>query len=446
MERATGDAAGAGGAAPGEEGAGAGEQGAAGESTSLAHGASGKGAGPLAGVRVLDCSRVLSGPFCGRMLADLGADVIKLEPPDGDLTRRAQPRSGGISAYYAQQNAGKRVVSIDLRRPEGVELARRLAERSDVLVENYRPGVLERLGLGYEELRRRNPGLVYCSITGYGSSGPAAMRRAYAPVVHAEAGLLQLVADRRGTEPAPEVLSHADLYAGLEAVAGVLAALYARERSGTGCRVEISMADTLLAVNEWTTTELAGGDRGLPHPFGGVNAPLLRLADGTLVSSAGNVVATFPAWVVAMDRPELLEDPRFATPEARSAHKAELLAELQAFVGRFSDLAELEAVLGRARLPIGKVASLPEAATSPWAVWRGAVVELSDEAGNRWQVPNVPLRFSDRSVGVRGPIGWRGRHNREVLCELAGLSEEAVAALSEAGVVSERAPEDQDQP
>src|SRR3954452_18165134 len=156
---------------------------------------------PLDGIRVVDLSRVLSGPSCGKALVDLGADVIKVEPPEGDLTRTAQPRVGGIPAYFAQQNCGKRSISVDLRLPAGRELVGDLAAAADVVLENFRPGVLDRLGLGYETVSTRNPKVVFCSITGYGQDGPMAGRRAYAPVMHAEIGLMEFGARRLKTEP-----------------------------------------------------------------------------------------------------------------------------------------------------------------------------------------------------------------------------------------------------
>src|SRR4029077_8562924 len=179
---------------------------------------------PLAGIRVLDLSRVLSGPSCGKALADLGADVIKVEPPEGDLTRTAQPRVGGFPVYFAQQNCGKRCVSVDLRLEAARELIADLATASDIVLENFRPGVLDRLGLGYTTIRARNPNVVYCSITGYGQQGPMAARRAYAPVMHAELGFMECAARRFGAEPRAEAVSHADLYAGLQATVGILAA------------------------------------------------------------------------------------------------------------------------------------------------------------------------------------------------------------------------------
>src|SRR5438067_9832281 len=172
--------------------------------------------GPLTGVRVLDLSRVLSGPSCGKALADLGADVIKVEPPEGDLTRTAQPRVGGLPVYFAQQNCGKRCISIDLRLEAGRDIVAELAAACDVVLENFRPGVLDRLGLGYDAVRARNPKVVFCSITGYGQDGPMASRRAYAPVMHAELGLMEFAARRLHADPRPEAVSHADLYSVLQ--------------------------------------------------------------------------------------------------------------------------------------------------------------------------------------------------------------------------------------
>src|SRR5438132_1362359 len=181
------------------------------------------GAGPLDGVRVLDFSLVMSGPHCTRMLVDLGADVVKVEPPDGDLTRFFRPRAGSIALYHAQQNCGKRNISADLRRPEAVELLLRLVQRVDVLVENFRPGVMDRLGLGYAAASARNPRLAYASISGFGQRGSSAGRRAYADIIHAEMGMTEMLERGDGHQDNP--FNHADTYTGLECLAGVLAAL-----------------------------------------------------------------------------------------------------------------------------------------------------------------------------------------------------------------------------
>jgi crotonobetainyl-CoA:carnitine CoA-transferase CaiB-like acyl-CoA transferase len=193
-----------------------------------------RGPGPLDGITVLDFSRVLAGPHAGRMLADLGADVVKVEPPEGDMTRFAYPRRASIATYFTQQNCGKRNLSLDLKKPEALTLLHGLVDKADVVLENFRPGVMDRLGLGPDALRARNPRLVYCSITGYGHTGPWTGRRAYAPVVGAEAGVTWLQGQARHGEYANDPLSHGDVYAALAAVSGILASLYHRERTGQG--------------------------------------------------------------------------------------------------------------------------------------------------------------------------------------------------------------------
>ncbi|HWC69372.1 MAG TPA: CaiB/BaiF CoA-transferase family protein, partial [Acidimicrobiales bacterium] len=248
-----------------------------------------RGPGPLDGIRVVDFSRVLSGPHCGRVLVDLGADVIKVEPPEGDLTRYSWPRVHSIASYFTQQNCGKRNVSVDLRRPEGVTLLRRLVERSDVVLENFRPGVMDRIGLGYASLAAGNPRLVYCSITGYGQEGPWADRRAYAAVVGAESGFTWLQGEARGGQFANDPMSHGDVYAALEAAIAILAALHQRDRTGAGQRVDVSMTGSLLAINEhahWLLQERAA--EGVVASFAPGDYPVLTTADGRDVVVSGH--------------------------------------------------------------------------------------------------------------------------------------------------------------
>jgi len=209
-----------------------------------------KAPAPLQGVRVLDLTRVLAGPHCGRMLCDLGAEVIKIEPPDGDLTRFSSPRVGSLATYFIQQNAGKKCMSIDLSTPEGADIVKRLVEVSDVLVENYRAGVMDRLGLSYDVLATRQPRLIYASISGYGADGPWVQRRAYATVIGAESGLTRMQGDSRGGDYANDPWSHADTYTALETSSAILAALFQRERTGRGERIDVSMAETMLYIFE----------------------------------------------------------------------------------------------------------------------------------------------------------------------------------------------------
>ena len=405
---------------------------------------------PLEGVRVLDFTRVLSGPHATRMMADLGADVVKVEPPAGDLTRFSNPRVGSLATYFIQQNVGKRNISLDLSREEAVGLLRRLAERCDVLVENFRPGVMERMGLGYAALTADNPRLVYASISGYGATGPWVHRRAYAPVVGAETGVTRMQGDARGHggggrgHYSNDPLSHADVYASLECITAVLAALYMRERTGRGQHIDVSMAQTMLYVNEHVHDQLFDGD--VPpdwiRSFQPGDYPVLTVADGTTVVISGHPAerGTFDRFVAAIGRPELADEPRFADVPTRLAHLDELLAELQASATTFASADELEASLAEQGLAMGVLRSVRELADSTWAAERGSIVEVSDRSGGHVRVPAAPWRFSEGLVGVRGEPKYRGEDNREVLSELLGLDETELDRLEEAGVLTSRVP------
>ncbi|MDH4077291.1 MAG: CoA transferase, partial [Acidimicrobiia bacterium] len=217
---------------------------------------------PLSDVVVLDLTRALSGPICSRLLADLGADVIKIEPPDGDLTRAMVPRVAGMSTYYVHYNVGKRCVSMDLANPEAKELFLRMVEKADIVLENYRPDVMDRLGLGFDVLRARNPRIILASISGWGHGNARSNQGAYASAIHAEAGITEMVARRRGEQDHPrnDPMSHSDTYAGLHALGAVLAALHMRDRTGEGQTVEVSMAESTLMVNDLSSAELLGED------------------------------------------------------------------------------------------------------------------------------------------------------------------------------------------
>jgi CoA:oxalate CoA-transferase len=391
--------------------------------------------GPLDGIRVLDLSRVLAGPHCGRILSDLGADVIKLEPPDGDLARRARPRRADISIFFTQQNVGKRNVSIDLSRPEGTGLALRLAVASDVVLENFRPGVADRLGVGYEAVRAQNLGVVYCSITGYGRAVP---RRAYAPVVHAEAGLTEVQARKHGRDPRTDAVSHADVYAGLRASIGICAALTRRERTGEGSRVDISMAEGLLAANEWTAVEWAGESSDIPQVFGTWSSLIARTADGTWVCVSGNPAGSFPAWARVMGRPELVEDERFATPQARHEHTDEMLVVLREYVASFPNVDALEEKIGEEQFAVGAIRSGTDALSSEWGP--STTIEVDDRIGGTLRVPGNAIDFEGLDIGPRRNTAYQGEHNREVLMELLGLTDGEIDALESDGILASRPP------
>lgn len=398
-------------------------------------------------MRVLDFSRVLSGPHCGRALSDLGADVIKVEPPAGDITRFGSPRRNSMAFYFVQQNAGKRNVSLDLTRPEATDLLLRLVATVDVVLENFRPGVMARMGLGYGAVAAANPTIVYASITGYGQSGPWSGRRAYAPAIQAEMGmtagsLRHWGAGGDGPRPRNDPYSHADVYAGLECLAGILAALYQRERTGVGQHVDVDMGSALLNVNEHVQIELSGTmQEDEPAALTPAGAPVFRTAEGhaVCVSVDPAAPAGFSQFCRAMGRPELIDDPRFADPVVRLQHRDELLGEVEAWVSGFEDLEELERVLGTERLAMGVVRTVAEVAESDWAVQRGAIVEVSDRGGGTIRIPQAPWRFSAATSGVAGEPAYRGEHNREVFAAL-GLDDAELDRLEAEGVLSSRLP------
>ncbi|MFB3104879.1 MAG: CaiB/BaiF CoA transferase family protein, partial [Pseudomonadales bacterium] len=387
--------------------------------------------GPLSGFKVVDFSRVLAGPHCGRMLVDMGAEVIKVEPPDGDILRSGKPRRNSLTPGFTHQNVGKRNISIDMKRSEGVDLARQLLTKTDVVLENFRPGVMAKMGLGYDAVAQFNPGVVYASISGYGQTGSWVHRRAYAPLVHAEMGYLDGTARYLGTEVRQEPMSHGDLYTGVHCCTAIVAALLQRERTGEGQHIDVAMAETMLFMNEHAATNLSGETEYLPTP--NVASPIYKTSSGDRVMVSFNPAerGVFAQYLKAMEQRSLAEDPRFRDYTARMKHREELLAIIQTWILTFSDIDELEAALARGGLVMGKVRSLKEVAELPWLAERGAVAEVSDRGTGSFRIPNTPWRFSKARTGVRGAIAYRGEDNAEVLHDWLSLSHEEISSLEE---------------
>ena len=405
---------------------------------------------PLAGIRVLDFTRVLSGPHCTRMLADLGAEVIKVEPPAGDLTRFSFPRRHSLSTYFVQQNTGKANISLDLERPEAVELLLSLAERCDVLLENFRPGVMARNGLGYEAVAARNPAIVYASINGYGSTGPWVHRRAYAPVVGAETGLTRSQGDARRhlhstDRHANDRHSHGDVYTSLEAATAIIAALFQRTRTGRGQWLEVSMAETLLYVNEHLHDELWDGpdDPGVVRSFRPGDYAVVEVASGETVVVSGHPAdrGTFERFVAAMDRPELLTDERFVDVTARLANLEALHEVIAEFALTVTDAEEFETRFAEHELAVGVLRSAREICDTDWAHERRVIAEVSDRGGGTVRIPNPPWRFGAApDLEIRGIPKYRGEDNRSVLADLLGLTDAELDRLEADGVLSSRVP------
>jgi crotonobetainyl-CoA:carnitine CoA-transferase CaiB-like acyl-CoA transferase len=402
---------------------------------------------PLEGIRVLDFTRVLSGPHCTRMLTDLGADVIKVEPKQGDLTRFFMPRVNSLALYFIQQNVGKRNISVDIEKPEGVELLLKVVPHVDVVVENNRPGVMDRIGLGYERMRELNPKLIFASITGYGQKDvPWRDRPAYAPTVHADMGLLHTVARARGVDPFHDPYSHADQYSGMQCITGILAALVHRERCGEGTRVDVSMAESTLFATELLAMQMARPEEDRPpNPLDGRSA-IFHTREGHFVTVAGDPTprGTFQSWCRAMEREDLGDDPRFVDDATRRKNRQALLDVIQEWILTFDDLEVLDKAMQRGRLVLGVIRSVPEAVATPWAEARGAVVHVTDRGDGTVHVPNTPWRFDGLDTGVRGEPAYRGEHNREVFAQIAGLSESELDELEAGEVLLYRGPSERD--
>jgi len=381
---------------------------------------------PLDGIRVLDLSQVVSGPICGRMLADLGADVVKLEPAEGDVIRRLQPQVGDdpVSVYFTWVNAGKRSISVDLREPRGADLVRRLALGSDVFLENFRPGVLEKYGLDAEALLAQHAGLVYCSINGWGLDNSWSQRRAYAAMVQAEAGRVELDARLRGAPPEQSPHVDGDITPGLLAVSAIIAALFQRERTGRGQHLDVSMAEALVYTDEWTSTELAGYD-GLRIPDTW-NYPVFTLADGTAAAFMGDPTSRLPEIAAA------LTDAAVAPTTSRE----EMLRVLGDLIAQVPDFATLEARFELFGFLVAEVRTVSALAETPWASERAVFREV--EPGAR--LAAAPYHSDQATVGVRGPAPRLAEHTRAVLGERLALTDDELNALEADGVIASHRP------
>jgi crotonobetainyl-CoA:carnitine CoA-transferase CaiB-like acyl-CoA transferase len=388
---------------------------------------------------------VLAGPLCGRTLADLGAEVIKIEPPRPDVSRASFPSNDGMSGYYAQQNVGKRNISVDLNVPGARDVVLRLCETADIIVENFRPGTLRSFGLDYESVAARNPRVIYASITGYGQGGPWSGRIAYAPTVQAETGFTHNTLRHFGLpedEGRTDALSHADVYAGLQATIAILAALQRRQTTGLGQYIDVAMAAVVLSVNERAHLDLDDIDTGAEPPvLGATSGAFFRGPDGrTFIISQSMVSSlTFPSFLRAMRRADLARDPRFATAEAREENLPALHKIVQDWVLTFRDVASLDAQLDEAKLAMGQIRSLQELGQTQWAQWWDAVQEVPDRRGGSYKLPGRPWRFSeDRLERPREPA-FRGEHNAEVLAEL-GYSRAEIDGFAQVGMLVGQVP------
>jgi CoA:oxalate CoA-transferase len=381
-------------------------------------------AGPLSDLRVLDLSRVLAGPYVGRMLADLGAEVVKVEPPEGDVTRNWGRVIAGLSGYYTQQNVGKQGICIDLRKDGASQLVRRLASRADILVENFRPGVLKHYGLSYEELAPDNPRLLMLSISGYGQAGPEAQRAAYASVIHAESGVVHRQAAIDGVHPVDPHISIADTNAGLHGLVGILAALHGRDRTGRGEHLDVAMLDAMLATDD--QLHLALDDMPMRHNQ--VNE-IWEVAFGQ-ITIAGDF-----RWIWR----QLSESAGLVDPTPAGAPLEQKIALRRETVRNYllslPDRPTVFGALERADLAFGEVRSSQAALMSETARLRGTVVPVDDRAGGTRRVIQSPYRFSTSKTGAGLRAPYRGEHNHDVLERWLELRGDEIARLEYEGVL-----------
>ncbi len=404
--------------------------------------------GPLAGVRVLDLSRVLAGPWCGQLLGDLGADVIKVERPvEGDDTRHWGPPflttpdgAQGDAAYYLSANRNKRSITVNFGHPEGRALIERLADDSDILLENYKTGGLAKFGLDYPTLSERNRRLVYCSITGFGHTGPYARRAGYDYLIQAMSGLMSVTGQPSGTpgdEPMKVGVAVADLVTGLYSASAILAALHHARATGQGQFIDMALLDCQLAVmSNQATNYLASGVApvrlGNAHPN---IAPYQVFAtlDGHIVVAVGND-QQFKHYCEAIGAAHLAHDPEFVTNQARVTHRGRLNACLEPIMAERASsdwLAALEA----ANVPCGPINTFDQVFADPQVQERGMLAEATRPDGVVTRAPACPIKMSETPVRAPSAPPALGAHTKEVLQERLGLSAQEVARLSSEGAI-----------
>ncbi|MCB2055528.1 MAG: CoA transferase [Geminicoccaceae bacterium] len=393
--------------------------------------------GPLAGMKVVELAHIMAGPVCGLMLADMGADVVKVEKPQGDDTRRFLPPDiEGVSAAYLMMNRNKRGIALDLKNPDAVRVLERLLGSADVVIENYRMGTMEKLGLGYDHLRTINPGLIYCEISGFGRTGPYAARGGFDLVAQGMSGLMSITGEGPGRPPVKSGAPVSDITAGILGALGCAAAYAHKQRTGEGQRVDTSLFEAAITHTYWQSaitfaTGTSPGPMGSAHPL---NAPYqaFETADGWLNVGAANQ-KNWERLLAVLEASELGEDPRFRTNRDRMGHLKELAAVLDAkFRAHGTD--EWMSRLEKAGIPAGPVLDIAQMHRDPQTRARAMVVETEHPVAGRVETLGLPVKFSATPGGIERPAPRLGEHNREVLGE-AGYDDAAIDALYACGAL-----------
>ena len=384
------------------------------------------------GLRVLDFSTTIAGPHCSRMLADMGAEVIKIETAEGETMRTRPPVRNGCSTAFGQLNVGKKSLVLDLKSPQAIEVIRRLVASADILVENFRPGVMRRLKLDYGSLQKLNPKLIYCSISGYGQTGPSAELPAYAPVIHAASGyeMAHLAYQPGRSRPDYCGIYHADVLTGVYAFGAISAALHQRHDSQKGQHIDVSMLESMLSLTlnelQWSQFEVKQTARPLFGP--------IETADGYVMVAIASE-KTFQSLMKVIGHPEWVADPRFAEYSDRRDNWTDLMNGVEAW-SRTLTTGKCLAELNAHGVPSSAYRTVAEALSDPQIAHRGALSEVSD-GGGTFRVLNLPFRMSGATVSVAKRMSTLGEHTVAFLKE-TGLSEDEIAAFSGEALVTER--------
>ena len=380
--------------------------------------------GSLAGLRAVDFSTTIAGPHCARMLADMGAEVIKIETAEGETMRNRPPMRNGCSTTFGQLNVGKKSLVLDLKSPEGIEVVRRLVASADILVENFRPGVMRRLRLDYATLHALNPKLIYCSISGYGQTGPSAELPAYAPVIHAASGYDMAHLSYQPGRSRPDYcgIYHADVLTGVYAFGAISAALYQRAVTGSGQHIDVSMLESMLSL---TLNELQWSQFEVQPPARPMYGPTETLDGFVMVAIASE--KTFQGLVKVIGHPEWVDDPRFANYSDRRNNWAHLMDGVEAW-SRSVTTERCLAELNKQGVPSSAYRTVGQALSDPQITHRRALSEVED-GGGTFKVLNLPFRMSGAKVAAGKRMSTLGEHTRALL-EETGHSEDQIAAFS----------------
>jgi len=391
----------------------------------------------LAGVKVLDLSRILTGPYCTMMMADLGAEVVKVEAPGvGDDTRQwGPPFISGESTYFLSVNRNKQSITLNLKHPDGQSVFLDLVRWADVLVENFRPGTLEKLGFSYERLREQNPGLIYCSISGFGNSGPYRLKPGYDVLAQAMGGMMG-VTGYEGGPPIKAGMSVADIGAGMFAAFGIMAALFSRQQTGRGQVVDTSLLEGQVAWHTYLATGYLAAGKG-PRKLGSAHPSIapyqaLRCKDGDFIVAVGND-ALWQKFCQALGLEQLGADPRWTTNPARASGRDELIPLIEAEIAD-STVAELVALCELIGVPAGPIYGLEQVYTDPQVLAREMVVEVDHPTVGPFKMTGIPYKLSETPGKIKSPPPLLGQHTDQVLKSL-GYSEEQVKSMRQNGAI-----------